>query len=303
MKIVFAAGLLYWLYKNDQLDFSLLVKNTSYTLQGLGLIVFMLSLIPQTLRWQAILKAQGIKFSIWRVLQWTWIGQFFALILPGGAGTEISRGYYAYKNTPHARTAAISTVIIDRFFGLVSLLFLGAIAALALYGEGNDLSRNVFFLGLTTIIISTGAILGFVSLAYRPVRNFVFIFIPHRLISPIDAVISGYVDQKRKLLWAFALSIVTHFLLLGAFVLAASAIHIVLPWKEAFLVVPYVTIANVLPISPAGIGIGEMTASVLFSQFDIANGAIIMLLVRMWMAAMQLSGGMVYILYRDNRPH
>ena len=59
---------------------------------------------------------------------------------------------------------------------------------------------------------------------------------------------------------------------------------------SALLAVPLVIIAMSLPISPGGLGVGEAAASQLFAEFGLANGALVVLVVRLGVVVISLPG-------------
>lgn len=77
---------------------------------------------------------------------------------------------------------------------------------------------------------------------------------------------------------------------------AARSLSIPLGLLEAGAVLPLASLANALPLSPGGIGVGETAASVAFSQLGLPanSGAELMLVVRMALVAWAVVGGGVY---------
>jgi uncharacterized membrane protein YbhN (UPF0104 family) len=84
---------------------------------------------------------------------------------------------------------------------------------------------------------------------------------------------------------------------MASFICAGIVLNVDLDWKIILLAVPFIFIANVLPISPGGIGVGETAAAFLFATLGVTEGATIMLVVRVWLVLIQLSGSMVYLTY------
>ena len=85
------------------------------------------------------------------------------------------------------------------------------------------------------------------------------------------------------------------------FAIAAHILEVSVGLDTIAIVVPFVVIANILPLSPGGIGVGETVASFLFAEFGVADGAAIMLTARIWIIIVQLAGGIVYLLYRHEQ--
>lgn len=302
LKFLFAAALLVWLVRSDQLDLSVLKDDLTNPLHGLGLLLILSTLLPQSLRWQWLMKSQGIAQPLSRIVKWNWIGEFFALTLPGGAGTELSRGFYVYKNSPDSRAAALSTVVMDRLFGLFSLLFVGAFSALIIVSTRPISNNPMTWLAVILILSFVAGLVCWGMIYLGAVRSFIVKVIPLKYSDHLETILEAYIKNSRPILYAFVLSVVNQLLILGLFFVSALMLDIHLPWEVVFFVVPYVLVSNVIPLTPSGIGVGEVAAAYLFLQFDIPEGAAIMLIVRLWLIAFQLSGGLVFLFYQDKRP-
>jgi len=248
-----------------------------------------------------LLNLQRVSFPYGRMVRWTIIGEFFGLALPGGAGTELARVYYLLRNAPNAKIAALSSILLDRVLALCSLLFLGVVSFLVLLSTGRELTSAVVWMGAAMTLCLAGAGIGFLIFAYGPSRALLLRLSPKRYAAILDATITAYTGQIRGLLFCFSVSVATHVFFLASFVVAGAVLESPLGWEEMFLISPLVMIANTLPLSPAGIGVGETAASFLFAEFGAMNGAAIMVVVRVWMVIMQLAGGVVYLFHRHQR--
>jgi len=300
LKTLIAGGLLWWLTDSGRMDLAPLAEKAPGPIYVVGFLIYCLSFLPQSVRWWWLLGAQKVEIALIRIIQWTLIGGFFGLVLPGGAGTELARGYYVFRSSPNARTAALSTVVLDRIIGLFALVFLGVLAFLGLLADDAPLNINAALMGVAAVALFLGACLGFGLIGFSPSRRLILSLVPRRFAEPVNSMVYAYLHGKRAIAYGVILSVGAHLMLMGSFMIAGYILGTPLGWREVFLIVPLVTISNIIPISPAGIGIGEVTASFLFAQFDIANGAAIMFVVRMWMILSQLLGGLVYLFYRDS---
>ena len=299
IKSAVAGGLLWWLFDSGRLDFSPLLSGSLNWLYLMGFGVFLLSMVPQVLRWRWLLQAQGLDFSTFRVARWVWIGEFFTLVLPGGAGAELSRVYYVLRNAAHAKIAALSTLVFDRLLGLFALLFLGGLSFMGILATQGPADRPVVLMGTAITAMFAGFCFGFALFLSPWGRNMGLALVPRRYAAQVRVAAEAYVTAKGVLARGFAASVVAHLLLMVAFMAAAWILDAPVTWGQVFLVVPLVFIANFLPIAPGGIGIGETAASFLFAQFGVDNGAAIMLIVRIWIVLLQLTGGGVYLFHRD----
>lgn len=298
VKLAIAGSLIAWLADSGRLDFTPLFADAPSPLHALGIAVVFASVLPQSLRWRLLLALQNVTFSIKRLIQWTLIGEFFALALPGGAGTEMARIYYLFRSAPNTKVAALSSIILDRILALCSLMFLGVVSFLVLMVRPDPPEPLVVVMGAFMTLVLLGAVSGFLVVGFAPSRRLMLRLTPAKHQDILESTIVAYTDRKGGLLKCFFLSLLAQGLILCAFILAGIILDSPLGWAQMFLVAPLVLISNILPISPAGIGVGETTASFLFALFGVANGAAVMLIVRVWLACVQFAGGMTYLLYR-----
>src|SRR6266487_3456245 len=77
-----------------------------------------------TVRWQMLLRVQGITLSWLRALALVMIGLFFNMFLPGLVGGDAMRLYFVFKWAPRKKAPAALSVAMDRVLGLVAILFL-----------------------------------------------------------------------------------------------------------------------------------------------------------------------------------
>ncbi len=299
LKISVAAGLIAWLIGSGRLDLSTPALDLLSSYFILGFVAYLGSVVPTIVRWQRLLHMYRLDFSLWRITRWIWIAEFFALELPGGTGAELSRGYYVYRSTPDLKAAALSTVFIDRVFGLWALLLLGTIAFGVLYVRAPDTTGTLAWAGMATALLFAGTSAFFLVLGLTPFQQAFYRFVPGRIRAIVEPVTAVYGHERKTMLLAILLSLTSQLSLMTSFLGAAWIVGGEVTWIAVFAAVPVIYISNYLPIAPGGIGVGEAAASFLFAAAGVANGAAIMLVVRMWIVIVQLSGGLVYLLHRE----
>lgn len=303
IKILLAGGLIYWLIDSGRLSFKPLLDDPGNPMHLVGFFCLMMVLIICTLRWKWLLRAQGQQQPYRQLIMWNWIAYFFGIILPGSAGIELTRGYYLMKNTPEGKIAALSTLVMDRVFGLLSLLFLGGASFVVLLVNGGvSPDSPIFIMGGGILLIFLGAAVGIMGLSFQATRRFFLMIIPKRHRDSIETMVTSYLTEKALMFRTFLISLSAHILIMASFLAAGGVLGISLNPGDVMMVVPLVFIINYLPISPGGIGVGETAASFLFAQFGIMNGAALMLIVRVWLVLQQLSGGLGYLIYKQPLP-
>ncbi|MBI3999709.1 MAG: flippase-like domain-containing protein, partial [Candidatus Omnitrophica bacterium] len=88
-----------------------------------------ISLIVVTLRLRTILSIQEIHLSFSRLYYLWTISLFFNLFLPSAVGGDIAKAYYIYKDS-NKKMASVTSVLFDRFIGLMATISIGFLAYL-----------------------------------------------------------------------------------------------------------------------------------------------------------------------------
>lgn len=79
-------------------------------------------------RWYALLHHIKVPLSLAVVVRLALIGQFFNLFVPGGVGGDLIKMFYLKKDAKDRFAEAALTVLLDRIFGLLGLLFVALLA-------------------------------------------------------------------------------------------------------------------------------------------------------------------------------
>ncbi len=147
LKILFTSLVFYFLL--NKLDFTL-VKTNLGKLSSKAFIFSVcwvwIGIATSAKRWQEIMACNFQKLPFLELWRQTIIGSFLNQCLPSSVGGDVYRGYMA-KRHGLSTEWAISSTLIDRLYGLMSLVFLGV---LALPFEFSTLLQS--YLGLSIII-------------------------------------------------------------------------------------------------------------------------------------------------------
>lgn len=297
LKAIAAAGALGWLLGTDRLDFGdLAFADRRVLAWGLVPLVFV-NLAAQALRWYCLLRSQGMQTPLLRVASLAWIGNFWATVSPGGLGGEVARGYLIWRWEPHRKPAAVVSVVADRGLGLVAFLFLSVAAWGWLPSEGRTPASGWIGVLSLTLLGLTVLLLGALG-----VSDSVFFRRPSVLqawAAGSKRFVSEALSRAGWTAAAGALAFVAAAALVGSFSLAALSLGSPLDLRTGFLVVPHVVIANTVPISPGGVGVGEAAASILFQEVGRSDGAELMILVRVVIYLLRLPGALILLTLRE----
>jgi uncharacterized membrane protein YbhN (UPF0104 family) len=299
-KLALAGGLLLWLVSSDRLQ---LDKFLAVSLSGellLFVAIVLLSMAVPAVRWWWLLRVQELQVPLRQVFRLTWAGYFTGLLLPGAASGDLAKGYLIVRGRQNGRIRALSTVLVDRVIGVYSLLFLGSLSALWLIAGGRTGGPDLA-MGLVAVLLLLILTLGGAALLLAPSRRLLLRVLPLRWRLTVEHSLEFYAQHKASLLGCFCLSIVTSAGTLIAFALAAELLGGGVFWSATFIAGPLVIVANCLPLTPGGLGVGETVSHSLYTALGTSCGAEIMALVRVAMAVLALPG-LVALLAPDAAP-
>jgi uncharacterized protein (TIRG00374 family) len=289
VKLGLATGLLAWLFATGRLDFSLLAKVCHYGYLGLAEGAVLAGTLLTVWRWKWLADIQDVPLPTWTALRLTWIGLFASMFLPGVVGGDAAKAYAACQYHPGAKTRALSTVFMDRVLGLHSILFLGCAAGMWILAQGCTAGEaTVVWLAILCLgMASVGSFL----LLCRHTSALALRLLPRRFRSALADSLAAYARSWRSLLAIWLFSGLCNALAITSYLLVAAAFDVGVSLAQV-LAVPLVALANSLPISPGGLGVGEMAGSHLFSQFGLAQGGLVILVVRLSIMVFSIPGAL-----------
>jgi hypothetical protein len=270
-KLVVAACLLVWLVVSGRLDLSQLrdIHHTGYLVAAAGALL--VSMVLPVWRWIWLLETQQLTVGWLTALRMMWLGYFAGLFLPGAAGGDLAKAYAACRNQPAAKTRAVSTILLDRAIGLHSMLVIGSLAGLGVAASGCTPGQAAL----------VGSVL-------------VLRLMPTRFREALGDSLGLYRLSWRKLAGIWLFSGLCNGAAIASYILAAAALGMTASVGQV-LVVPLVIVANSLPISPGGLGVGEAVGSQAFIEFGLTSGSIIVLLVRLGVVAFSALGAVAVL--------
>jgi uncharacterized protein (TIRG00374 family) len=227
-------------------------------------------------RWLWLLRRARVSISSRQVLRLHLIGIFFNGLLPGGTGGDLVKGYYLLRGRDSVEgSAALGTMVVDRFAGLFGLLLLGVTANLwsrELLRESPLLAAQAMtYLGITVgIALLSGVFFSpwkprWLQKAAEPGSE-------KKFWKGFLASLVAFRDAPRVFVGVTLLSAAVHFGLVVVYALCARALEVGLPFSGHAYVVPTLTLLNGIPLSPAGLGIGEAGGAVLYKAAGATHG-------------------------------
>lgn len=306
IKFLLAAAALFALVKSGSLDPALVGQ--AFVREPLNCALAFLSfavviLIPAWIRWYLLLRMVGLRLGLGRVFRLHMIGIFFNGLIPGGTGGDLVKGYYVFKEYGQGKRAlALTSMAMDRFLGLYALLCVGLGMSLLT----RDLWQSHAFLRLNVLFYACVFALFTASIAFffSPWSRW---FLEHpglhklpggRFLTSLFESLMVYRSRPWGLVPALSLAIIVDFGLILIYFFFARALGSSMPFLHHGFVVPTLTMINGIPISPAGLGVGEAAGKVVYAQMGLAQGGEVLALVHIAVLFFSLSGMPFYFLFK-----
>jgi glycosyltransferase 2 family protein len=301
VRLAIGAGLLAYLVRSRTIQLSSLSNLLTawpVTLAAVALLAMDALLMALRLRW--LFRPQGLHLSLGGAMQLTLVGLFFATFLPGGAGGDVARLYYALRENRHRRTEIATVLILDRAFGLFSMLLLPLLFAPLFV-------TLIAGLPALQLVLLSVAVLAACMLAV-----FVVCLLSGRAVKYLSQEVSGfprwrnlaarvfetirmYRESPGALVAALGISVLVNLSLIGVTALGVLVVNPSNLAPKMCLVVPIGYIVNSVPLTPGGLGVGETAFNALFHLTGLRGGAEAILCWRIWSAVVALGGFAIYL--------
>ena len=304
LKLCISLGILWYVFSRPDISLHKIVEHTksielSRLLMAIGL--YLVVVFIACIRWQELLKGQGICLSFFKTLELNFIGLFFNAFMPSLTGGDVVKAYYVSKHTDQ-RLEAATTVLIDRIVGMFALLTIGAVASLYAISEPQirkpAISIVVFFLIITVLCI--------VFFNKSLMRKFSFDVKKERWqkvvvsLKRVYAAFYIYRSKKALLVKVFLMSIVIQIMSILINYQIALGLGLDVSMKYFFLFIPIIAVISAIPITFAGWGLGESMYKYFFGLVTGACGLAVTMsiIVRLIILILNLFGGIFYIFHK-----
>lgn len=308
LKSGFVAGLLYFLAQKGFIS----LKDTQRAFTQWQIILPAMSVLVANfflgaLRWQWLLKAQGIHLGLKRTVQLSFIGNFFNIALPGAVSGDFVKAYYIGKEVAGKRGRSFGSILFDRVAGLSALVLLAAGASLFATGESSH-----------RLLIATRPFLLIAAFCMTAFYSYLFLVREHKdpvlmalrsmekkmakfeSITRIYLGLRHYHGHKGTVIRVIALSLLIHLIVGWACLQFASALgEGGMPLFGLYVAVPLGLLVTAIPVAPAGVGTGHAAFLYLFSLLGSGRGADVFTLLAISNLLMGAVGGLIYLRFKD----
>jgi glycosyltransferase 2 family protein len=269
-----------------------LVGHASLPLLAATLVALLAGVPLVALRWHIILSAEAPSPGSVSLLKIVLVGMFFNQVLPTGVGGDAVRAWRCHK-LGIGLGAAIKSILLDRAWGYAVLVALYAASLPRLLQVLPDPRQRA---GVTALLVA--AVFGLLALLLldqlpRPLLR-------RRLIAPL-AELSR---ESRRLLMhpqrcgaMLALSVGAVALGILAFKLIGDSVGGRLSLANWVVIVPPVSLIQLLPVSLAGWGVREVALVVALTAFGVPAEAALAtsVLLGLCLVVLGLPGGLIWL--------
>ena len=230
-------------------------------------------------RWRLLLRVQGVDVRYGPICRLVGFTTLAGMILPGATSGEALKMLWVMRSVPGARMPAVLSIVMDKVIALFAVIVTGAVAALLdLDALSHNPALRVFVLSLWAVV--GGVALGIAGLVllrrWRVIDRF-----PsegrgrlYQLFRRMVEVIRAYLDVPGALVRAFALALICCLLMvIGVTLLADTVDAAALTPPQYAMGLVAGMLANLLPLTPGGIGVGESGFGYICDLLDTGSGA------------------------------
>ena len=252
------------------------------------------------LRWQILLKTQGIRISQGYLSSSFLVGSFFNNLLPTSIGGDIYRSIDVANKAKVSIGKSASVLVVDRFSGVISACHLCCNCPFSLgfstVGTTSYVIPVIIFFVVCIILlflILNPSILRLNKLVDR-------IKFLSRIREKLKEVYHTFLSFKKFKLALFEALLCSFALQIGVianYYLTSKALGIELSFASFIFIVPIVSTIAMLPISIGGIGIRENSLVFLMVALGAANdrATVCSLLLFAMLIVLGIIGGIVYV--------
>jgi glycosyltransferase 2 family protein len=321
-KLSFAIGLVaYLIWRGDIAWEPIQASLDRWQYSFLALLFLALTPLGQLWRWQSLLRASRLHLPTREVFSYLMVAKFLNMALPGYFGGDVIRGFYVSRRASetcfpsgtevsegpvHGPSTVLPSIVFDRMAGLLPLFGLALLGSLGAFWY----ALPVHLLLFVTCFATAGLLAAMVIfwLAYRsPEPPLLLIrasekFHLRRLFSALYQGSHQYVHNPRLIRNVLGISIMSQGLILMSFVLLGTALGLRIPLVSYLVLVPLGLMVTAIPISPAGLGVGQVAFLGLFQMAGTAQGANLFTLYMASSVLVNMSGAALIPFFRFRAP-
>ena len=316
-KIGLAAGVVWILFSRGRTQVVESLRTFDYRYLIPAFLFTWLQIVFNSWRWKRLTDVPGIRLSFREALSLSMQGNFFSLVIPGGAiGGDVVKMAVVGKRVPSGnKMEGVFSVLMDRIVGMISLFsltlvllcFSGGLLLKLHFGKlPADPAVNAMLMGALALLCVAGIGASVVIFFHRTLFRMPLIAFllnkSRKYVSPIlsrlTAATDAYACSWRLLaLLALLTTFFVHLMAVLPVCFLLWGMKVDFSWSTVITAVVIGNIAGLIPLFPGGIGIRDLVTVTILSAGAVAPGEAktAQLLGTAIMLLTNLSGGLFFI--------
>ncbi|MGB3977193.1 MAG: lysylphosphatidylglycerol synthase transmembrane domain-containing protein [bacterium] len=282
VKFLFSGGLITWMLVSLWRKGQLSAVYDEFVSTHLGLLLLaaslhMTGLLISSFRWQALLKAQGIRQPILRLFSYYLVGHFFNMFLPTRVGGDLMRIYDTSRDHGSA-IQPTAVVLVERISGMLTMLLIASIVLLLKIDIGFDYLSRIpgVYLGITLffLILVTAPFLLHPKLESVVTGLLKRLAVPRKILDIIHQIYSAfriYVKTPGLFLTALSWGILLQLNYILHYWVLARALGLSIDFTFFLVIIPIRTVTLMFPFTINAIGLREWFDITAFGFLGIAE--------------------------------
>ena len=273
-----------------------IVSHVSLLLLAAALAALVASVLVSAVRWQVVLAAEGPSPKLSSLTKLLFVGLFFNQVLPTGVGGDAVRAWRCHRlGVPLG--AAVRSVLIDRAGGYVVIVATYVASLPTLLRVLPDPSAQASI--LTVLAIALTGLLILPLMDFLPVQ---LMRLPGlATLADLSRLVRRLIFNPKRWTAMLGLSILTVGFAVLAWKLVGDSLGVPLSFATWLVIVPPVSLIQLMPVSLAGWGVREAAMVVVLAGFGVSATAALAISVLMGLAliVLGLPGGLIWLVDWD----
>jgi len=302
VRLAIGIALLAWLSQSGVIDWTRVASLAGRPVPlGLAVVLMVAGLVAMAARLCVLASPLGVRVSFGASMRLLLIGTCFNVFMPGSAGGDLARLYLVLRDQPGRRAELAAILVFDRIVGLVAMLLVPLVAALAFPEVARVHPQIVGILWWAAGLAGLAGVIAVVlwgpvgrawlvrALGWLPLGD---------VLTRAGVALRAYRRAPGAVVTALLLSAGATTLGLVTMLILARAMGATGSLQMMVLLLPIGLLVNTIPITPGGLGVGEVAMDRLFGFAGLTGGAAALI---GWRLLMLLPAAVGWVLYIHGR--
>ncbi len=239
--------------------------STKYLL--LACLATLSAFIFRTWRWSVLLRTTGHVIPRDLIFKCIMFGWFINCLLPARVG-DLARGVALKTTRDLPLSVSIPTIVLERAIDMIVLALLLGITSIFFIRSADFMMVNLFAAALAVLLVASLLIAYiFDEFLIRKLKSRIGKI--ESALKTLKDVLKSFSNNLSALILCFIIAIPVWLLEILSIYLAARAVHFYIPYPVATLAGITSFVAQALPLTPAGIGVHEVSVVGVLEVFDV----------------------------------